>query len=68
MDETFEYINNRWVTPAKRANPEKFDGYDMVFFCNDHRHMNFTDKDFEDWTKTRDFMREKELIDRLRKR
>ena len=68
MDETFEYINNRWVTPARHANPEKLYDDAMVFFCNDHRHMNFTDKDFENWTKTIEFIREKELIDRLRKR
>jgi organic radical activating enzyme len=68
MDETFEYINNNWINPAKRANPEKFDEYDMVFFCNDHAFMDFTDKDFEDFTKTTRFIREKELMDALRKR
>ena len=40
----------------------------MIFLCNDHRSMNFTDKDFEEFTQTKEFIREKELIDRLRKR
>jgi len=68
MDETIEYINKNWLDPAKKKNPDKFDEYDMIFFCNDHRHMNFTDKDFEEFKKSEAYIRETKLMDRLRKR
>ena len=71
INETIDYIKERWTEPVKNyLIPEykNWNYYDMIFLCNDHRSMNFTDKDFEEFTQTKEFIREKELIDRLRKR
>ena len=66
IDETINYINNRWVNPVKQRH--KIIEGDMVFLCNDHRQLNFTDEDFEKFKKTRWHIGETKQIKNLRNR
>ena len=66
IDETINYINNRWVIPVRQQH-EIVEG-DMIYLCNDHRHLDFTNEDFENFKKTQLHTSEIQQINNLRKR
>ena len=82
INETLEYIKNRWLTPLNESRKDiidedgkaydHFKGHldinDNLYLTNDHRHLDFTDEDFKNYTKTMAFVTDKILIDNLRKR
>ena len=66
IDETIEYVNNRWITPINESRPNTTQIL-RVFLCNDHRHLDYTNKDFKNFRKNAMYLNEKKLIDNLRK-
>ena len=76
INETIEYINKRWLDPinnSRNQHPTRdidglYHNLFKVYLCNDHRHLDFTDEDFKNYTKTTKFKHEKRLIENLRKR
>ena len=65
IDETINYINNRWVNPIKQKHDIRGE---IVYLTNDHKQIDFTNEDFENFKKTRKHEGELFQIKKFRKR